>query len=176
MPNPEPNQTKNLDTYGNEALPWSRASAALDGIAKSEHTTWFLGVTDPDGAPHASGVGAMWSDGQLYFVSGPGTRKSRDLAKQPAASLSIGLDGIDLVFEGSARRVTDSATLQRIANEYRDDGGWPVETTGGAFTAPFSAPSAGPPPWYLYELEYEAVYGVATAEPNGATRWKFGQR
>jgi hypothetical protein len=36
-----------------------------------------------------------------------------------------------------------------------------------------SAPSAGPPPWDLYELTPTTVFGLATAEPNGATRWRF---
>jgi hypothetical protein len=44
---------------------------------------------------------------------------------------------------------------------------------GDAFTAPYSAPSAGPPPWRLFRLEAHTVFGVATAEPHGATRWRF---
>jgi hypothetical protein len=43
----------------------------------------------------------------------------------------------------------------------------------GAFTAEYSAPSAGPPPWYLYELQPAVAFGVATAEPHGAMRWRF---
>ena len=38
---------------------------------------------------------------------------------------------------------------------------------------PFSAPSAGPPPWYVYRFKFDKVIGVATAEPYGATRWRF---
>jgi hypothetical protein len=53
--------------------------------------------------------------------------------------------------------------------------GWPAEVEGDAFTAPFSAPSAGPPPWHLYRLRFHTVFGVATAEPFGATRWRFDQ-
>ena len=44
---------------------------------------------------------------------------------------------------------------------------------GDAFTAPYSAPSAGPPPWDLYEFTPKTAFGVATAEPYGATRWHF---
>ena len=43
---------------------------------------------------------------------------------------------------------------------------------GDAFTAPFSAPSAGPPPWHLYRFRFHTAF-VATAEPYGATRWRF---
>jgi hypothetical protein len=173
MPTREPTGAKNLDIYGNAALPWSRALTAVEQGASGPELTWFLGVSDPDGSPHAAGVGALWADGDLYFVSGPHTRKSKDLARQPAATLSAHLDGIDLVFEGTARRVTDRAELERVAQAYRDKGGWPAEVTDDAFTAPYSAPSAGPPPWYLYRLDYDTVYGVAGAEPWGATRWRF---
>ena len=50
---------------------------------------------------------------------------------------------------------------------------WPAEVEGEAFTAPFSAPSAGPPPWELYRFRLRTAFGVATAEPHGATRWRF---
>ena len=33
--------------------------------------------------------------------------------------------------------------------------------------------SAGPPPWYVYEMTLENVYAVATKEPGGATRSSF---
>jgi hypothetical protein len=152
-------------------LPWSRALAALD-LTGGPEITWFLGVVNADGSPHAAGVGALWSEGGLYFVSGPRTRKSKALAANPKAALSARLQGIDLVFEGATRRVTDSDTLERVAAAYRE-GGWPAEVSGDAFTAPFNAPSAGPPPWYLYEFGFQNVYGVATAEPWGATRWRW---
>jgi hypothetical protein len=44
---------------------------------------------------------------------------------------------------------------------------------GGAFTAPYSAPSAGPPPCQLYRFTSHTAFGVATAKPDGATRWRF---
>ncbi len=50
--------------------------------------------------------------------------------------------------------------------------GWAPEVRDGAFQHEYSAPSAGPPPWYLYEFTPETVFGVATAEPYGATRWR----
>jgi hypothetical protein len=118
------------------------------------------------------GIGAVWHDGDLYFTSGPATRKSRHLAANPACTISTALKGIDLVLEGTATRVTDVPTLERVAGVFRE-GGWPAQVEGDAFTAPFSAPSAGPPPWYLYRFTFHTAFGVATAEPNGATRWRF---
>jgi hypothetical protein len=171
MTDREPVETINLDGYGNDPLPWTRAQAALDATGKA-NDTWFLGTATPDGRPHAAGVGALWSGGRLYFTSGPGTRKSRNLAANAAASVSVRLDGIDLVFEGTVSRVRDRPSLEAAAAAY-SNGGWPVTVEGDAFTAPFSAPSAGPPPWYLYRLDFDRVFGVASTEPFGATKWRF---
>ena len=168
----EPIETKNLDIYGNSALPWSRPRDILVGTPARLDITFFLGTVDADGRPHSNGVGALWHDGDFYIVSGPNTRKSRNLAANPACSISVKLEGIDLVLEGEARRVTDQPTLERVAKLYRDSG-WPAEVKGDAFTAPFSAPSAGKPPWYLYRFTFNTAFGVATAKPDGATRWRF---
>jgi hypothetical protein len=34
-------------------------------------------------------------------------------------------------------------------------------------------PSAGPPPWYVYEFDPEDAYAVMSEAPGGATRWTF---
>jgi hypothetical protein len=172
MTDRRPIETRNLDIYGSAALPWSRAQTVLDAIDPSAMITWFLGTTGASGRPHAAGVGAMWLDGDVYFTSSDTTKKSRDLSANPFASISVSLDGIDLVFEGKAERVTDRPTLEAVTKRYAE-GGWPASVDGDAVTAPFSAPSAGPPPWNLYRLALERVIGVASAEPNGATTWRF---
>jgi hypothetical protein len=136
--------------------------------------TFFVATVRPDGRPHSAGVGASWVDDALYFISGPGTRKSRNLAVHPACSVSVRLRGIDLVLEGEAHRITESSTLERVAAVYRA-GGWPASVEGDAFTAPYSAPSAGPAPWHLYRLTLHTAVGVASAEPYGATRWDFAR-
>jgi hypothetical protein len=169
----EPLETTNLDRYGSEPLPWSRPRDVLAVGSQGPGTTFFLGTVRPDGRPHAAGIGAVWHDGDLYFASGPGTRKSRNLAANPACTISVRLEGIDVVFEGEARRITDKPTLEAVAAVY-NAGGWPAEVDGDAFTAPYSAPSAGPPPWHLHRFEFQTAFGIATAEPHGATRWRFG--
>nr|WP_106190616.1 pyridoxamine 5'-phosphate oxidase family protein [Umezawaea tangerina] len=168
----EPTSTGNLDRYGSAELPWSRARDVLVADTPTADLTFFVATTRPDGRPHSAGVGAVWVDDALYFTSGPGTRKARNLAANPACSVSVRLRGVDLVLEGDAHRVTDATTLDRLVAVYRT-GGWPAEVDGDALTAPYSAPSAGPAPWHLYRLTLRRAVGVATAEPHGATRWDF---
>ena len=167
-----PVEVTNLDSYGFPPLPWSRPRDLLAAGPPQPGTPFFLGTCRPDGRPHAAGIGALWLDGDLYFTAGPQTRKARNLAENPACTICVRLEGIDLVLEGDATRVTDRPTLERVAGLYRE-GGWPAEVEGDAFTAPYSAPSAGPPPWHLYRFTIRTAFGVATAEPYGATRWRF---
>ncbi len=169
-----PIETTNLDRYGYPALPWSRPRDLLAAKAPGPDPTFFLGTAGPDGRPHAAGVGALWLDGDIYFTSSPAARKARNLAANPACTISASLEGIDLVLEGEATRITDQPTLEAAAARYRE-GGWPAQVEGDAFTAPYSAPSAGPPPWHLYRLTIHTAYGVATAEPYGASRWLFAR-
>ena len=162
--------TNLAELYGLDPIPWSRALEALES-AEPQKQTPFLATTRPDGRPHMAGVGALWDSGKVYFVSGAGTRKSRNLAQNANCAISMSLTGIDLVIEGEAERVTDDPTLQRLARRYADQG-WPASVKDGAFTYDYSAPSAGPPPWDLYAIAPTTVFGVLTDEPGGATRWR----
>ncbi|MFD9698403.1 pyridoxamine 5'-phosphate oxidase family protein [Lentzea sp. NPDC059081] len=165
-------ETRNLDQYGNAPLPWSQAKTLLETESEAATVARFLTTVGPDGRPHSTGIGSIWFEDGLVFVSGPGTRKSRNLAANPACTVSYRLRSMDLVLEGDAGRVTDESTLDRIAAAYRAVG-WPAEREGEAFTAPYTAPSGGPPPWYVYRLSLHAAHAVSTVEPGGATRWTF---
>ncbi len=160
---------KNLDIYGSKPIPWSRALEQLDAGAKGTH---WLSTTRPDGRPHVAAIGALWVDGRFYFTSGADTRKSRNLSENPSCVISASLTGLDLVVEGTAVKVVDRSTLERLAERYAAQG-WPARVSDGSFTAEYSAPSAGPPPWDLYVVTPVTAFGVATAEPWGATRWRF---
>jgi pyridoxine/pyridoxamine 5'-phosphate oxidase len=166
-------EQKNLaELYDLPPIPWSRALEALEANEPQPNGTVFLSTIRPDGRPHVAGVGAIWDDGKMYFVSGPGTRKSRNVAENPSCAMAMCLAGLDLVIEGVTERVTDDATLQRLAKRYADSG-WPATVEDGAFTYEYSAPSAGPPPWYVYAVTPTTAFGVASGEPHGATRWRF---
>ena len=167
-----PTSSTNLDRYGSGEMPWSRVHDILTAGPLSAEVAAFLSTAGPDGRPHSAGVGPSWYDGDLYITSGQGTRKSRNLAENPACTISMRLPGIDVVFEGEATIVADQATIEALAAIYRE-GGWPAEAADGALTAPYSAQSAGPPPWHLYRFRFHTVFGVGTEEPHGAMRWRF---
>lgn len=174
--------TRNLaDRYALPALDWSSVTDRLGaGFGQApgaggpdRHTTW-LTTLDPDGGPHVTAVGALWVDGCLWFETGETTRKGRNLARDPRCTAAISTREFDLVVAGTAEVVTDRDTVARLAAAWAEDG-WPceVDESGTALTAPFSAPSAGGPPWAVYRLTARSAHAVATVEPGGATRWTF---
>jgi len=174
----EPTSTRDLSIYDTPTVAWEQVQASLDaGFTQApgtggpdRHTCW-LGTVGPDGRPHVVGVGAFPSETGWYFTSGPGTRKSRNLAHDPRCTISVALDDFDLTVEGTARRVTDEEELERFAAVAREDG-WPAEARDGAVWAEYSAPSAGPPPWHVYKVVPSSATALSVHE-GGATRWSF---
>ena len=169
------------DIYGLPLLDWARIESRLDeGVTQApetggpnRHTCW-LATINRDGSPHVTGVGALWVDGAFWFESGEGTRKAKNLARDQRCTLSVAAREFDLVVDGEARMVTDPATVADMAARWAAQG-WParVDDTGLALTAEFSAPSAGPPPWFVYRLTPDRATALGTVEPGGATRWRF---
>jgi hypothetical protein len=173
--------TNLADLYGTPLLDWTSIEARLDqGLSQApgaggpdRHTCW-LATVNRDGSPHVTGVGALWVDGAFWFETGEGTHKGRNLARDPRCSLSVATHAFDLVVDGEAHQVTDPATVAAMAERWASEG-WPVrvDETGSALTAEFSAPSAGPPPWFVYCLTPHVATALLTVAPGGATRWRF---
>jgi hypothetical protein len=171
---------KNLaDRYELPPLDWDDVRRTLEpnltqapGTGGPDHHTFWLSTIDTDGRPHMTAVGAYWVDGRYYFTGGPRSRKIRNIEHDPRCAFGVAAPGYDVALEGRARRVTDEAHLQRLAEMFAR-GGWAPTVAEGGFTHEFSAPSAGPPPWHVYEFTPEDAYAVMTTAPGGATRWSF---
>jgi hypothetical protein len=174
-------KAKNLDGYGTPPITWERVRDVLasditqapDTGGPNRHTTWLTTI-NPDGSPHVMPVGAIQLGGVRYFTSGPGTRKSRNIATDPRCVVSVATQPFDLVIEGSAARVSDADELRSDADKYNRVG-WPAQVEGDALTAEYSAPSAGPPPWHVYRITPATVFAFGTAEPHGATRFDLSR-
>jgi Pyridoxamine 5'-phosphate oxidase len=170
---------RNLDGYGAPTIEWASVKAVLDSQltqapatgGPQRHTMWLTTI-NPDGSPHVMPVGVVHHGGSWYFTSGPATRKTRNLSRDARCVVSVATDPFDLVVEGAAERVTDTGELTSVAETYAQDG-WPAEVAGDALTAEFSAPSAGPAPWYLYRVKPSTVFALGTSEPYGATKFQL---
>src|ERR1700746_1290317 len=146
------------------------AGSAPAPDAANSRTTW-LSTINEDGSPHVTAVGALWLEGAFWCQTGAGTRKGRNVARDPRCSIAVSVRDADVVIEGDAARVTDPAALARIAKAGPDKG-WPAEPdpSGAGITAPFNAPSQGPPPWNVYRVDPRSAIVTLSAEPGGLTR------
>lgn len=149
------------------------AGSAPDPAAHNARTTWLTTVNE-DGSPHVTAVGAVWLDGSYWFQTGAGTRKGRNVERDPRCSIAASIRDADVVVEGIAARVTEADTVARAAKAWADSG-WPAEPdeSGSGITAPFNAPSQGPPPWNVYRVEPRSATVVLGIEPGGLTRFNF---
>ncbi len=176
----EPNAKNLADLYRLPQLDWDDVRRTLEGNVTQapgqrsdpDHHTFWLSTLDADGRPHMTAVGAQGVDGRYYFTGGPRSRKIRNIERDARCAFGVAIHGYDVALEGRARRVTDEAQLQRLAEVFAA-GGWAPTVADGGFTHEFSAPSAGAPPWYVYEFTPDDAYAVMTTEPGGATRWTF---
>ena len=166
----EPRSAKPIASEPSTLIPWVEARTRL-----SEGRFYWLATVRPDGMPHVRPILAVWHDGALFTTTNPTVRKARNLAHDSRCAISVRTDGLDVVVEGSAAKVTDEATLERIADAYKAKYEWPVTVRDGAFDAPYGAPTAGPPPYEVYAVAPAVIFGFGTDEAYAprTTRWEF---
>jgi nitroimidazol reductase NimA-like FMN-containing flavoprotein (pyridoxamine 5'-phosphate oxidase superfamily) len=151
---------------GVEATTWA------DGRRKIERAEVFwLSTVRPDGRPHVTPLISVWLEGAAYFCTGAAERKAKNLAQNPHCILTTGSsdlhEGLDVVIEGDAERVTDSAKLQRIADTYEAKYGdeWLFEVRDGAFHGQGGEA-------LVYEVAPRTVLGFRKGRYS-QTRWRF---
>jgi hypothetical protein len=169
------------DLYGLPPVEWGAVTSRLrEGLTQApgtggpdRHTCWLVTI-NTDASPHVTGVGAVWVDDAFWFQTGDRTRKARNIARDSRCTLSVAMREFDLVVEGDGHRVTDPPIVASMAERWAAEG-WPcrVDETGHSLTAEYSAPSAGPPPWFVYRITPRSATALSILEPGGATRWRF---
>ncbi|HEV8633860.1 MAG TPA: pyridoxamine 5'-phosphate oxidase family protein [Chloroflexota bacterium] len=154
---------------------WAEARGRLEGA----HIYW-LATVRPDGRPHVTPLFSVWLDGALYFCTGPGERKAKNLARNPHCVITTGcnvLGGLDLAVEGDAAKVSDEAKLRRVADgyaaKYADAAGadlgddWRFTVRDGAWYG------GGGNMALVYEVTPTTAFGFGKGEAFSQTRWRF---
>jgi len=153
---------------GATATDWQAVHDAL----VSAQLFWVTTVRR-DGRPHVTPLVAVWLDDSLYFCTGPAEQKAVNLRYNQQVILSTGCNqwdaGLDVVVEGTARRVTDAATLERLTDVWRSkwDGQWHFEVDGDAFRHEGTEGRA-----LVFEVAPRKVLSFAK-EPFAASRHRF---
>src|SRR6266496_4340877 len=99
---------------------------------------FWISTVRADGRPHVTPLVAVWLDGALHFSTGAGEQKALNLDGNPHVVLMTGCngwdEGLDVVVEGDAVRVTADDVLERLAEAWAGkwDGRWRYEVREGA--------------------------------------------
>ena len=154
---------------------WAEVRRHLEGAE-----VYWISTVRPDGRPHVTPLLSVWLDGALYFCTGPDERKAKNLQRNSQCVLTTGCnalgEGLDVVVEGKASRVTDDARLGRVADAYLSKYGdeWRYAVRDGAFYHdPGSLRGEDPGAAWVYEVAPAKVFGFGKGEPYSQTRWRF---
>lgn len=104
---------------GAAPTPWSEVLARLDRAQVALFTS-----VRADGSPHATPVAFVWHGGAIHVTTGVDEQKAHNVAHSGVCLVSVVSDaldeGLDVVIEAVAERVTDTAALEAIATAYVD--------------------------------------------------------
>jgi general stress protein 26 len=126
------------------ATGWDQTLRALE-----EAELFWITTVRAGGRPHMTPLVAVWADGALHFCTGADEQKAINLRDNPHVILSTGSNdwdrGLDVMVEGDAVRVTDDATLRRLAEAWtaKWDGRWTFHVGDDGFRHSEEAGEAG---------------------------------
>ena len=114
--------TGQLDVRFSEAKQAAAWSQVADALVRAE--LYWLTTVRKDGRPHTTPLVGAWVDDRFVFCTGPEEQKALNLAHSAAVTVTTGVntwnDGLDVVVEGDAQRVTGLDALTRLADEIRE--------------------------------------------------------
>jgi hypothetical protein len=102
-----------------EAVSWQQVS---DALAAAE--LYWLTTVRRDGRPHITPLIGAWVDDAFVFCTGPEEQKAQNLSHSTSVAVTTGAntwnDGLDVVVEGDAERVTGLDALTGCADVIRE--------------------------------------------------------
>jgi uncharacterized pyridoxamine 5'-phosphate oxidase family protein len=175
MANTEPvtSLDRRFSDEGTTATEWSGARKRLE-----DAEVFWVSTVRPDGRPHVTPLIAVWLDGALYFCTGPTERKAKNLAQNSHCILTTGRndldEGLDLVVEGDAERVTDETLLRRVAAAYEAKYGrdWRFTVRDGSFHHEDGGKDIVA---FVYQVAPRTAFGFRKGPKYSQTRWRFGR-
>ncbi|OLZ65337.1 pyridoxamine 5'-phosphate oxidase [Streptomyces sp. IMTB 2501] len=156
---------------GVTATEWAEAQRQL---AAAE--IFWVSTVRPDGRLHVTPVIAALHNGVLYFSTGPGEQKARNLAHHRHCALTTGRnslsEGLDLVVEGRAEPAADPTVLEEVIAAYEAKYGAHITSPEGTFHGIGDAIRKGDA--VVFAVVPDTAYGFGRG--GGVfthTRWSF---
>ena len=150
-----------------EATPWADTEDAL----RSAELYWLTTVR-ADGRPHVTPLIGVLSDGAVHFCAGPAEQKVRNLEHHDQVAVTTGTntwaEGLDVVVEGRAVRLSDTETLRQLAGAWEAKYGsvWHYDVADGMFKAANGSS-------VVFRVQTSKVIAFAK-DPHGQTSYRFG--
>jgi len=157
-----------------EPVGWQQVS---DVLAAAE--LYWLTTVRSDGRPHTTPLVGAWLDDSFVCCTGAEEQKAQNLAHCTGVTVTTGVntwkDGLDVVIEGNAERVTGLDVLTGLADAIRekyhgewdftphDDGFGHTDESGDSHIA------------YVYRVPADKVLAFAKS-PHGQTRFVISAR
>jgi nitroimidazol reductase NimA-like FMN-containing flavoprotein (pyridoxamine 5'-phosphate oxidase superfamily) len=160
-----------LDARFSEAKQPVDWAVVSDALAAAE--LYWLTTVRKDGRPHTTPLVGAWLDDGFVFCTGPEEQKAQNLAHSTAVTVTTGAntwnDGLDVVVEGNAERVTGLDELTALADAIREKyhGEWdftPHEDGFGHSDDRYIA--------YVFRVPAAKVLAFAKS-PHGQTTFRF---
>lgn len=149
--------------------PWSDAAHIL------EHAElYWLTTVRGDGRPHVTPLIGIAQGEVVHFCTGLREQKARNLEGNSQVALTTGnntwAEGLDVVVEGTAVRVTDRDSLQRLADAYEAKYGsdWHFDVGDGVFGEGEQAAA-------VFRIEPDKVLAFAK-RPHAQTTYRLTAR
>jgi hypothetical protein len=163
-----------LDTRFSEAsepVSWRQVSDALAGAE-----LYWLTTIRTDRRPHITPLVGAWVDDGFVFCTGPEEQKARNLEHGTAVAVTTGVntwkDGLDVVVEGNAQRLTGVQNLSPLADaireKYRGEWDFTPNDAGFGHTDTQGASHIA----YVFRVVPAKVIAFAKS-PHGQTTFRF---
>ena len=110
------------------AVPWARAEKSL----VRSHNYWVTTV-HPDGRPNSTAVWGLWLDGKFWFSCAPSSRKAKNLAVNPACTVTTERADEAVIVEGTATAVRGRTKLAPFVRAYKKKYDWEMDPEGDGY-------------------------------------------
>jgi nitroimidazol reductase NimA-like FMN-containing flavoprotein (pyridoxamine 5'-phosphate oxidase superfamily) len=163
---PTPEQDVRFGEANAPPTPWADAAHVLETAE-----LFWISTVRSDGRPHVTPLPAVWFEDQLHFCTGPDEQKAVNIGGNPRVTTGCSLwkEGLGLVVEGTAVRISDETRLGTLADLWRSkyQGDWDFSVRDGMFHEKSGGSAV------VYALSPAKV--IAFAKGHFAqTRFRFG--
>jgi hypothetical protein len=168
---PTPELDPRYSSDGAEPTPWEDAR---DALIRAD--VYWISTVRTDGRPHVTPLIAVWADGAMHVSTGRLEQKARNLAANPRCVLTTGVatqeDGLDVVLEGTAERVTGRDRLARLADAWVAEYGevWRFDVTDDeGFRHPGDPSGVA----HVFAIRPDRAFAFRKGEVFSQTRYRF---